>query len=66
MRKAIPRLFADITATLEDMHAIAVDGQSRDNSGDMQRVLVCQLRMRSVALDAAMTRIKQRLGEHHD
>lgn len=66
MRKTIPRLFADITATLEDMHAIAVDGQSRDNTPDMQRVLVCQLRMRSVALDAALARIKQRLGEHHE
>ena len=66
MRKTIPRLFAEITATLEDMHAVAVDGQNRDNSSDMQRVLVCQLRMRSVALDAAMAGIKRLLGEHHD
>lgn len=66
MRKAIPHLFADITASLEDMHSIAVEGQCGDNSADMQHVLICQLRMRSVALDAAMARIKQRLGERHD
>lgn len=66
MNKAIPRLFADIMVALEEMHAIAVDGQSRDNTPDIQRVLVCHLRTRSVALDATMTRIKRRLGEHHD
>lgn len=66
MNKAIPRLFADIMVALEDMHAIAVDGQSRDNTPDMQRVLFCHLRKRSVALDAALTRIKRKLGEHYD
>ncbi len=65
MSVSIPRLFADITAMLEDMHAVAVDGQAHDNAPDMQRVLVCQLRMRSVALDAAMARIKRLLGEPH-
>lgn len=63
MRKIIPRLFADITATLEDMHAIAVEGQSRDNSRDMQCVIVSQLRMSLVALEGKMGRIKVQLGE---
>lgn len=66
MRKAVPHLFADITAFLEDMHSIAVEGQCSKNSPDMQQVLICQLRMRSAALDAAISRINQRLGEHHD
>ena len=34
----IPRLFADITALLEDMHGLAVEGQRRDNAPDMQSV----------------------------
>lgn len=66
MRDAIPRLFADITAKLEDMHSIAVEGQARDNSPDMQRVLACQLRMGAVSLDTSFGEIKQRLGDDHE
>ncbi|MDZ4139805.1 MAG: hypothetical protein U1D66_13150 [Erythrobacter sp.] len=66
MTAAIPRLFADVTAKLEDMHAIAVDGPRRDNSADMQRVLACQLRMGIASLDNSLRTIKQRLGDTHD
>lgn len=66
MTVAIPRLFADITAKLEDMHMIAVEGQRRDNTPDMQRVLVCQLRMGVASLDTSLAKIKRRLGDSHD
>lgn len=66
MKDAIPRLFADITAKLEDMHMIAVEGQRRDNAPDMHRVLACQLRMGVASLDTSLANIKRRLGDSHD
>ena len=66
MKDAIPRLFADVTAKLEDMHAAAVDGQRRDNSHDMQRVLASQLRMGIASLDTSLAKIKRGLGDDHD
>lgn len=36
-------IFADITARLEDAHSLAVEGQSRDNSPDMDRVIIGHL-----------------------
>lgn len=52
--KAIPHLFADATAKLEDLHAVAVEGQRSDNAADMQAVLIGQLRSGIAALDASM------------
>lgn len=66
MKDAIPRLFADITAKIEDMHMIAVERQRRDNATDMQCVLVCQLRMEVASLDTSLAKIKRRLGDCHD
>ena len=66
MKDAVPRLFADITAKLEDMHIIAVEGQRHDNATDMQRVLVCQLRMGLASLDTSLAKIKRMLGDRHD
>lgn len=66
MSGIIPRLFADVTAKLEDMHMIAVEGQRGDNAPDMQRVLVCQLRMGVASLDISLAKIKRRLGDGHD
>ncbi len=66
MTDAIPRLFADITAKIEDMHMIAVEGQRRDNAPDMQRVLACQLRMGVASLDTSLAKIKRRLGDGYD
>lgn len=66
MRPSVSRLFADLTAKLEDMHSIAVEGQSRHNSRDMQRVLACQLRMGIAALDGTVGKIKRRIGDHRD
>ncbi len=66
MRATIPRLFADITAMLEDMHGVAIEGQRHDNAPDIQRVLVSQLRMTFTAVDSKMGKIKIQLGEAHD
>lgn len=66
MRDAIPRLFADVTAKIEDMHMIAVEGQRRENTPDMQRVLASQLRMGVASLDTLLAKIKRRLGDDHD
>lgn len=53
-RKSVPHMFADITAKLEDLHAIAVEGQRRDNAPDMQSVLHIHLRSGFAALDGTM------------
>lgn len=66
MRDAIPRLFAKVTAKLEDLHMVAVDGQRRDNSTDMQRVLAAQLRMGVASLGVSLAEIENRLGDDHD
>lgn len=66
MKLSVPRLFADVTAMLEDLHSVAVEGQRRDNSRDMQRALACQLRMGIMSLDTKLTGIKRRLGDDRD
>ncbi|MCJ2183930.1 hypothetical protein MTR62_14680 [Novosphingobium sp. 1949] len=62
----VPRLFADITALLEDMHAVAVEGQRRDNAPDMQSALVGLLQSRVATLDASLAKISLKLGGGHD
>lgn len=54
MKKTIPHLFAEITARLEDLHSIAVEGQRADNAPDMQAVLALHLRAGLVALDGTV------------
>lgn len=66
MRHTIPRLFADITAKLEDLHAVAVEAQSHHHSADMQIVFAAHLCMGVASLDAAMQQIRLQLGEDHD
>ena len=51
MTKSIPHQFAIITARLEDVIGIAVEGQCRSNSPDMQAVLAMHLRTGLAALD---------------
>lgn len=43
MTAPIPHLFGEIAAMLEDLHAIAVEGQSADNAHDMLSVLNAHL-----------------------
>jgi hypothetical protein len=64
--KAIPNLFAEATAQLEDAHAISVEGHRRDNAPDMQLALVCHLRQAIAAIDAITSKIRQQLGDVHD
>ncbi len=66
MKLSVPRLFADVTAMLEDLHSVAVEGQRRDNSRDMQRALACQLRMGMMSLDTSLAAIKRSLGDDRE
>ena len=60
-RVSVTYMFADVTAKLEDMHAISVEGQRRDNAPDMQNVLNIHLRSGLAALDGAMRAIADAL-----
>lgn len=62
----MPRAFADLTAKLEDAHAISVEGQRRDNPLELQRALASHLRMAILAMDSIVAEIKHRLGEAGD
>jgi hypothetical protein len=64
--KAIPNLFAEATAKLEDAHAISVEGHRRDNAPDMQLILACHLRQAIAAIDAVVGQIRQQLGDARD
>ena len=54
MTRDLRREFAKITARLEDLHAVAVEGQRRDNSPDMQRVLIGHLLSGGSAMDGIL------------
>lgn len=54
MTSDLRREFAEITARLEDLHAVAVEGQRRDNSPDMQRVLIAHLLSGLSAMDGRL------------
>jgi hypothetical protein len=57
MIDAIQHMFANVTAHLEDLHAIAVEGQRADNSPDMQTLLNIHLRSGLVTLDSCIRAI---------
>lgn len=63
MTKSDSHLFAEVTALLEDLHGIAVEGQAQGASPDMARVLVGNLRSGIRRLDGAAQRIIAALGE---
>lgn len=63
MRKTIPHLFAEVTAKLEDLHSVAVEGQRRDNAPDMQRVLTLHLRSGLATLDNTMRAVANALED---
>lgn len=62
MSKSIPRLFADVSALLEDMHGIAVEGQRHDNPPEVQLALASSLRPDLVRLDKALIEIGAAIG----
>lgn len=51
------RQFARVTAALEDLHAVAVEGQRRDNPVDVQIVLAGQLRSGIADIDRSIARM---------
>lgn len=57
MIDAITPMFADVTAKLEDLHAVAIEGQRADNSPDIQIMLNIYLRDGLNALDHTMRAI---------
>jgi hypothetical protein len=62
MKRDLPRTFADLTANLEDLHTIAVEGQRRDCSPDEHRVLLFHLRSGVVALDCKLSAMSAMLN----
>lgn len=54
-------LFVQIMAKLEDMHAVALEGQSRDACPDLQRALLCSMRQGMVDLSDMIASIENRL-----
>lgn len=65
MTKNTADLFADVTAKLEDLHAIAVEGQRADNAPDMQTVLNVHLRSGLVALNGIVRSMTKTLEGGH-
>ena len=54
MTSDLRREFVEITARLEALHGISVEGQHRDNSPDMLRVLIAHLRSGVSAMDGRL------------
>ena len=52
--KSVRHIFADITAALEYMHGIAVEGQANGLSPDIHIALLRQLRAGAANLDTIM------------
>lgn len=65
MKRSIPRQFADLTAKIEDLHALAVEGQGSDNSPDMHRVLAAHLQTGLASLEASLAEVARALGDQH-
>ncbi|MCW3837081.1 hypothetical protein ACFQ1E_13020 [Sphingomonas canadensis] len=63
MSKSVPHLFADVTALLEDLHGVAVEGQRRDNPPEVQLALAASLRPGIVRLDKALIAIGAGVGK---
>lgn len=61
MTAPIPHLFAVIAARLEDLHAIAVEGQRDDNASDMQSALNAHLQSGLVALGGTVKAVTKAL-----
>jgi len=55
--KLVSHKFADVTAVLEDMHGIAVEGQAKDLTPDMQSALLMSLRSSLADLQRLLTGI---------
>lgn len=63
MTKSVRHLFTDATALIEDMHAVAVEGQAQGLSPDIVRMLAGNLHSGVKRLDRTAQRIIAALGE---
>lgn len=61
MKKSVPHLFADMTARLEDLHGIAVEGQCAGLSPDIHMILLLNLRSGTQALAATIDHTSARI-----
>ena len=59
---SITKRFAHVTTVLEDLHAVAVEGQAPDLPGDMQVALLGLLGIGVRELEAAMQSIRDTPG----
>jgi hypothetical protein len=59
--KSPPRLFADITAILENLHGLAVEGQDGSLHDNVRRVLVADLASGVARLQRKLAKIGRRL-----
>lgn len=62
--KSRSRLFAELTACLEDAHAIAIEGQASDHSPDLHSALLASLKgdLTRVTKIAALIESRLELG----
>jgi hypothetical protein len=63
MTKSVTRLFAEVTALLEDLHGVAVEGQRRDNPAEVQLALASSLRAGLVRIDRVLIDIGAAIGD---
>lgn len=56
-RQSTRRVFADVTAALEDVHDIAVQGQSSDLTADMVAPLAGHIRQGLARIESLMHRL---------
>jgi hypothetical protein len=59
--KSLQHLFADMTASIEDLHGIAVEGQGLDVTPDVHASLALCLREQLAGIDAQLTQIENQL-----
>lgn len=60
--KSIAHLFADIIAGLEDLHAVAVEGQARHAPPELQEALARALQAGMERLRRKASKIARRVG----
>lgn len=59
--KTVPHLFAAMTALLEDLHGLAVEGQGRESNPNVYVVLVSNLRAGLMDLDRLLLTVSSTL-----
>lgn len=60
--KTLQHMFADMTGAIEDLHAIAVEGQGHDVTADIYGALIACLREQLRRIDTQAADIENRLS----